>query len=150
MAQRVLVLTNETLADANEVPEALLPLIDEADEIYVVARTVTTWLQSLVTDIDGARVSADERLRTVFDHMHASGLDARGTVGDEDQITAIVDALADFDADLIVLRLHVPGSENENWREHRLAHRVRSQFDVLTTVFYFDSEGHVVEHDQAQ
>jgi hypothetical protein len=110
---------------------------------------VTTWLQSLATDVDGARVSADERLHTVFDHMHASGLDARGNVGDESQITALADALADFDADLIVLRLHAPGSEDENWREHRLAARVRSHFDVPTTVFYFDSKGHVVQRDDA-
>lgn len=149
MAQRVLVLTNESLADADEVPQSLLPLIAEADEIYVVAPTVTTRLQSLATDVDGARVSADERLHTVFEHMHARGLDARGKVGDEDQITAIGDALADFDADLIVLRLHVPGSEDENWREHRLAQRVRSHFDVPTTVFYFDGEGRVVERDDA-
>lgn len=149
MPQRVLVLTNESLADANEVPEPLLPLIEEAEEIYVVAPTVTTWLQSLANDVDGARVSADERLHTVFDHMHASGLDARGMVGDESQITAIADALADFDADLIVLRLHAPGSQDENWREHRLAARVRSHFDVPTTVFYFDSEGHVVQRDDA-
>ena len=149
MPERILVLTNEHLADANAVPEALLPFIDEAQEIYVVAPTLTTWLQSLAGDIDRARVSADERLHKVFDHMHASGLEADGTVGDEDQIAAIADALADFDADLIVLRLHVPGSPEENWREHRVAKRVRSHFGVPTIVFYFDDEGHVVGRDDA-
>jgi hypothetical protein len=149
MAERILVLTNEHLADANEVPESLLPYIDEAKEIYVVAPTLTTWLQSLAGDIDRARVSADERLHTVFDHMHASGLEAHGTIGDEDQVAAIADALADFDADLIVLRLHVPGSHEENWREHRVAKRVRSHFGVPTIVFYFDDEGHVVRRDDA-
>src|SRR5690242_8750908 len=149
MAKRILVLTNEHLADANEVPESLLPLIDEAEEIYVVAPTRTTWLQSLAGEIDRARVSADERLHTVFDHMHASGLDARGAVGDEDQVAAIADALADFDADLIVLRLHVPGSRDENWREHRIAKRVRSHFDVPTIVLYFDEDGRVVRRDEA-
>src|SRR5690348_13341860 len=93
MAKRTLVITNENLADANEVPESLLPLIDEAEEIYVVAPTLTTWLQSLAGDIDGARVSADERLHKVFEHMHASGLEPDGAVGDEDQIAAIADAL---------------------------------------------------------
>src|SRR3954451_20232298 len=148
MAKRILVITNETLADANEVPESLLPLIDEAEEIYVVAPTLTTWLDSLAGDIDSARVSADERLHTVFDHMHASGLEPHGAVGDEDQVAAIADALVDFDADLIVLRLHVPGSREENWREHRVAKRVRSRFGVPTIVFYFDSEGRVVGRDE--
>jgi len=149
MAQRVLVLTNEILADANEVPEAIRPLIDEAEEIYVIAPTLTTWLQWVATDIDGARVSADERLQTVFDHMRAGGLKPHGTVGAENQVSAIADALADFDADLIVLRLHVPGSGDENWREHRIAEQVRSHFDVPVVVFFFDSEGQVVEREQA-
>jgi hypothetical protein len=150
MAKRILVITNENVADAGEVPESLLPLIDEAEEIYVVAPTLTTWLQSLAGEIDGARVSADERLHTVFEHMHASGREAHGAVGDEDQVAAIADALVDFDADLIVLRLHVPGSREENWREHRVAKRVRSRFGVPTIVFYFDDEGHVVARDEAR
>jgi hypothetical protein len=149
MASRILVLTNEHLADTGEVPESLLPLIDQAEEIYVVAPTLTTWLQSLAGEIDRARVIADERLHTVFDHMHASGLNAQGSVGDEDQVAAIADALADFDADLIVLRLHVPGSPEENWREHRVAERVRSHFDLPTIVLYFDDEGHTVHRDEA-
>ncbi len=70
-------------------------------------------------------------------------------MGAENQVTAIADALAQFDADLIVLRLHVPGSEHENRREHRIAEKVRSHFDVPTIAFYFDSEGQVVEHEEA-
>jgi hypothetical protein len=144
MAQRVLVLTNEDLADANEVPESLRPLIDEAEEIYVVAPTLTTWMHWLADDRDSALVSADARLRTVFDHMHAGGLKPHGEVGAENQVTAIADALARFDADLIVVRLHAPGSKHENWREHRVVKKLRSHFDVPTIVFYFDSEGHVI------
>jgi hypothetical protein len=147
-AQRVLVVTNETLADANEVPGEIRPLIDDAKEIYVIAPTLTTWLQWVASDIDGARVSADERLRTVFEHMRAGGLKPHGVVGAEDQVLAIADALAEFDADLIVLRLHAPGSERENWHEHGIAERVRSHFDVPTVVFFFDNEGRVIGSEQ--
>src|SRR5439155_5245025 len=118
MARRVLVLTNEDLADANEVPESIRPLLDEAEDVYVVAPTLTTWMHWLTDDRDDALVAADERLRTVFAHMHAGGLKPHGEVGAENQVTAIADALAQFDADLMVLRLHAPGSEHENWREH--------------------------------
>jgi hypothetical protein len=149
MARRVLVVSNEDLADANEVPPAIRPLIDEAEEIYVVAPTLTTWMQWLTDDRDNALVSADERLLTVFDHMHVEGLKPQGQVGAENQVMAIADALAKFDADLIVLRLHAPGSEHENRREHRLAEQVRAQFDVPTIVFYFDSEGSVVGREEA-
>ena len=149
MARHVLVLTNEDLADVNEVPESVRPLLDEAEDVYVVAPTLTTWMHWLTDDRDNALVAADERLRTVFAHMHAGGLKPRGAVGAENQVTAIADALAEFDADLIVLRLHAPGSEHENWREHRVAEKVRSHFDVPTIVFYFDGEGRVVEREEA-
>ena len=149
-ARRVLVLTDENLASANEVPEPILAHIEPTDDVYVVAPTLTTWLQSLTGEIDRARLSADERLRTVFDHMYASGLESRGTVGDEDQVTAIADALDGFDADLILLRLHAPGSRDENWRERRLAKWARAQTTVPTIVFYFDSEGHVVGREEPQ
>ena len=149
MAHRVLVVTNEDLAAANEVPPSIRPLVDEAEEIYVVAPTLTTWMQWLTDDRDNAVVSADERLRTVFDHMRTGGLKPRGEVGAEDQVTAIADALDQFDADLIVLRLHAPRSEHENWREHGIADKVRSHFGVPTMVFYFDTEGHVVARAEA-
>ena len=148
-ALRVLVVTNENLADANEVPEAIRPLIDQAEEIYVIAPTLTTWLQWVATDIDGARVAADHRLHTVFDHMHADGLNPVGTVGSENQVVAIADALAEFDADLIVLRLHAPEDGHESWHEHGIAARVRSHFDLPTKAFFFDDEGHVVARHEA-
>jgi hypothetical protein len=144
MPERVLIVTDENLARENRVPEPIRPLIDPAEDIYVVAPTLTSRLQSLTGDIDHARASAEARLHTVFDHMHASGFDAHGTVGDDDQLSAIADALAEFDADLILLRLHAPGSKNESWHEHRLASQVRSRFNRPTIAFYFDREGHVV------
>ena len=141
---RVLVVTDENLAEANKVPDPIRPLVDQATDIYVLAPTLTTRLQSLTGDIDRARLAAGDRLRTVFDHMHADGHVPGGTVGDEDQVTAIADALADFDADLMLLRLHAPGSKNENWREHRLTRRVRSHFKLPTITFFFDDQGQVV------
>jgi hypothetical protein len=148
-AKRVLVLTSEDPAEANEVPEAIRPLIADAEEIYVVAPTLTTWLEWVASDLDRARVSADERLRRVFDHMHDGGLTPRGTVANENEVVAIGDALLEFDADLIVLRLHLPGSAHESWHEHRAAERVRSHFDVPTIAFYFDEEGQVVGREEA-
>ncbi|MGH2887934.1 MAG: hypothetical protein ACRDPA_35450 [Solirubrobacteraceae bacterium] len=105
-------------------------------------------MQWLTDDRDSAQASADGRLLTVFDHMRAGGLKPGGEVGAEDQVAAIDDALAQFDADLIVLRLHAPGSEHENRQEHGLALKVRSHFDVPTIAFYFDNEGQVVEREE--
>lgn len=88
-------------------------------------------------------------LQTVLEHMHAGGLEPRGAVGVEDPLTAISDALVNFDADLIILRLHAPGSEHENWREHEMARRVRSLYQLPTIVFYFDGRGRVLGRDEA-
>jgi hypothetical protein len=104
----------------------------------------------LTDDRDRAIVTADERLRTVFDHMRADGLEPRGAVGAENQLLAITDALSQFDADLIVLRLHAPGSEHENWREPGIAEKVRSRFGVRTIAFYFDRDGAVVGREEAE
>jgi hypothetical protein len=147
--KRVLVVSNETLAGANEVPKQIRPLVDDAEEIYVIAPTLTSWLQWVASDVDGARVAADQRLHTVFDHMQANGLKAHGAIGEEDQVVAIADALAEFNADLIVLRLHAPDSEHESWHEHKIAQRVRSHFDLPTMVFFFDDEGRVVARQEA-
>ena len=143
-AKRVLLLTSEDLAEANEVPKPVRQLIEDAEEICVLAPTLTTWLEWLATDIDAARVMADQRLHRVFDHMHADGISPEGMVADEDQVLAIADALREFDADLIVLRLHHPASAHENWHEHRVAEQVRSHFDLPTIAFYFDDQGRVV------
>jgi len=143
---RVLVL-DDIQASASEIPEPIQALIDEADDLYIVAPTLTTRLQSLATDVDGARVLADERLRAVFDLVCAGGLEPHGRVGDENHLVAIADALAAFDADRIVLTLHPSG--NENWREHRLAERVRSHFDLPTTVFVVGSQGQVLKQEEA-
>jgi len=67
--KRVLVLTNEDLAEANKVPDAIRPLVDEAEAIHVIAPALTTRLQWLATDIDGARVAAGQRLRVVFEQI---------------------------------------------------------------------------------
>ncbi len=74
MARRVLIVTSEDLAEDNEVPESIRPLVANADEIYVVTPMLTTRMQWLTDDKDQARAAADERLRTVFEHMHAGRL----------------------------------------------------------------------------
>ena len=93
MPQRVLIVTTEDLADTNEIPQSIRPLVDAAQETYVVAPALTTWMQLLTDERDSAVVSADERLRAVFAHLRAGCLKPHGAVGAENQLTAIADAL---------------------------------------------------------
>jgi nucleotide-binding universal stress UspA family protein len=63
---RVLVL-DDIQASATGIAQPIRALIEKADDLYIVAPISTPRLQSLATDVDRARVSADERLRAVFD-----------------------------------------------------------------------------------
>ena len=110
MAHKVLCVANGFVEDA---PESLPPearaLLDEADELRVIAPVLTSRLQWLVSDSDGAHVEADERLSRILEDMAGLGYPATGETGDEDQLLAVEDALGRFDADTIVFVVHLPG-----------------------------------------
>jgi hypothetical protein len=96
-AKRVLIIANEAVADRPAgVPEVVRRQVDEADEVRVVAPALTGRLQSWVSDIDGAALEADERMRAILGDIPSSGKDVRGQVGDEDPLQAVADALALF------------------------------------------------------
>jgi hypothetical protein len=75
---------NEILGRRQRGPEAIRPLVDQAEEIYVIAPTLTRWLQWVSSDVDGARVAADERFQRAVEHMHADGLKPKGSIEAEE------------------------------------------------------------------
>jgi hypothetical protein len=66
-----------------------------------------------------------------------------GHVGDENQLLAIEDALAQFSADAIVVVGHVPGQDN--WHERRVVERAREHFGLPVYTVPITAEGEVVE-----
>jgi hypothetical protein len=149
LSQHVLLLTDENLDEGSEVPQPVRPFIDHADDVYVIAPMLTTRPRSLDDDSGRARASAEARPQTVFDHLCTCGFSAHGDVGVEDPIAMIADALSEFRADLILMRLNAARSERENLRERRLAARVRAHFDLPAIVFFFDDQGQVVAREDA-
>ncbi len=131
--ERILIIMDEVICDADSHPDELVRVIEGASEILIVAPCMTSRLESLCSDLDEARVEADRRLDIVLDYFRQSGLNPQGEVGDENPLQAIDDALADFAADALVLALHA--HEEENWREHTLLERVRQRFNLPATVF---------------
>ncbi|MFL6041260.1 MAG: hypothetical protein ACJ740_07645 [Gaiellales bacterium] len=122
---RILVIANETCAGRR--------LFDElasrrAAEILVIAPALNSRLRHLFADVDGARAAAEERLSASISALRAHGLDARGAVGDSDPVCAIEDALAEFDADEVIISTHPP--DRSNWLERGVVERARERIDL--------------------
>ena len=142
--KRVLIIANDAVADRPAgVPEPVRRQVLEADEVRVVAPTLTTRLQSWVSDIDGAASAADERMQAIVGSIESTGQRAAaGNVGDEDPLLAIEDALAEFQADALILAAHTPDAES--WHERGLRERIRARFDLPITEMVLDRDGRVV------
>lgn len=143
-AKRVLIIASEAVADRpGGVPEAVRRQVLEAEEVRVVAPTLTSRLQSWTSDIDAAASSADERVRAIVESIQTTGQRAsKGSVGDEDPLQAIADALAVFPADALILAVHTPDTQNR--RERQLGERVRARFNLPVTEMLIDGDGRVV------
>ncbi len=147
-AKRVLIIANEAVADRPAgVPEVVRRQVLEAEEVRVIAPTLTTRLQSWASDIDAAASAADKRMHAIVGSIDASGQPAtRGLVGDDDPVQAVADALAEFRADALILAVHAPDAAN--WRERRFADKVRDRFKLPVTEMLLDREGRVVSVTQ--
>jgi hypothetical protein len=101
---------------------------ERAGSILIVAPALAgSPFKHAMGDVDGAIVTANERLEESLHGLREEGLDVRGTVGDADPIIAIDDALAQFPADEILLVTH-PDDE-AGWLEDDLFERAKQKFE---------------------
>jgi nucleotide-binding universal stress UspA family protein len=94
--------------------------VSDAD-VFVVAPALNSRLRHWLSDDDGARRTAAERLAACLDRLERVGVHAKGKVGDADPLQAIADALPTFAADEIVIAAHPE-------RSRGLASRARERF----------------------
>jgi hypothetical protein len=103
---------------------------------------VTPALNSLirhwVSDDDGARASAQERLDESLAQLAAAGVEAKGQIGDGDPLQAMEDALRTFGADEIIISTHPVG--RSNWLERDVVEKARERFAVPITHVVVDLE----------
>ncbi|HEY2073306.1 MAG TPA: hypothetical protein VGG88_07010 [Gaiellaceae bacterium] len=127
---RVLVVANETIG--GQALRAELERIGQpGTELLVVAPALASPVRHWVSDVDGARHNAEERLNESVAILRAAGFNARGEVGDQDPLVAIEDALRTFGADEIVISTHPEG--RSHWLEQKLVDRARERFAVPIT-----------------
>jgi hypothetical protein len=103
------------------------PLNVSGDRILVVAPAVNSRLRRWVSDDDGARRTADDRLAAYLDALGRAGVGATGRIGDADPAQAIADALVTFAADAIVIAAH---DERSRRLAHDVARRTRQRFGL--------------------
>jgi hypothetical protein len=135
---RILVVANETVAGRSLREEVVRRAREGDAEVLVVTPALNTRIRHWTSDEDEARGAAQLRLDESLACLTADGLDANGTVGDDDPIQAIEDALRTFSADEIVVSTHPPG--RSNWLEHGVVERASERFDLPITHVVVDLE----------
>jgi hypothetical protein len=136
--RRILVIANETVGG-----ETLRDCIRARSEGYrasvlVVTPALNSPLKHWVSDEDGARNAAQERLGRSLGRLREAGIDARGEIGDGEPLQAIEDALRTFGADEIIISTHPEG--RSHWLERGVVDRARERFAVPITHVVVDLE----------
>jgi len=139
--RRILVVANETVAGHPLRSMILERSLDVREEVLVITPALNSPLRHWVSDEDGARSAAQERLDASLAMLAEAGVKARGEVGDGDPLQAIEDALRTFGPDEIIISTHPEG--RSNWLERGIVERARERFAVPIThvVVDLDTEG---------
>jgi hypothetical protein len=129
--KRILVVANETVGG-----RALREAITQAsagvrEQVLVVSPALNSPLKHWVSDEDGAREKARQRLDESLARLAENGIAASGEIGDGDPLRAIVDALRTFGADEIIISTHPEG--RSNWLERGVVSGARERFAVPIT-----------------
>jgi hypothetical protein len=136
--RRILVVANETLADARLAEEIQRAAAGYRKQVRVVCPALTSPASHWASDVDGARAQAQQRLDQTLSRLHAVGIQAQGEIGDEDPLQAIEDVLRTFGADEIIISTH---SEARAGRlERDVVARARERVALPITHIVIDTE----------
>lgn len=130
-AHRILVIANETVGGRPLREEVAKRAQEAGTEVLVVVPALNSPVRHWVSDEDGARADAQERLRASVARLAETGASVRGEVGDAEPLQAIEDALRTFGADEIVLSTHPEG--RSHWLEQGLVEKARRRFAIPIT-----------------
>jgi hypothetical protein len=136
--RRILVIANETVGGHPLRSMILAKSLDVRAEVLVVTPALNSPLRHWVSDEDGARAAAQERLDRSLAQLAEAGVRARGEVGDGDPLQAMEDALRTFGADEIIISTHPEG--RSNWLERGVVGKARERFAVPITHVVVDLE----------
>ena len=133
MGIRLLIAAGESADSGDDLPVTIRQLLDVADEILVVTPTLPGRLEWLASATDRSREEADERLQTVLGQLEEVGAETAGTVGSDDPLEAIADAVAQFSPHHLLIALR--SGEKSGWQERGILDKVEDRFGLPMTVF---------------
>jgi hypothetical protein len=147
MSQHILIVANAVITNPEDLPPAMHSQAHAPHEVLVVAPIHPTRLQSWCSDTDKAHREAHARLRDISADIGSFRTPPLTQVGDEDQLTAVDDALATFDADACVVINRLPSQQTHH--ERNVAQRIRDRHGLPTTQLFVDSRGRLSDHAAA-
>lgn len=139
MSQRILIVANAVITNPEDLPPDIHAQAHSPHEVLVIAPIHTTRLESWCSDIDEAQRKAHRRLDEIATDIGSFREPPLTRIGDEDQMAAVDDALAEFPADACVVVTRVPDQQNRN--ERGIAARIRERHGLPTTTLLVDRDG---------
>jgi GABA permease len=136
--KRLLVVANETVGGAELLAQLKRDAAGPGTEVLVVVPALNSPLKHWVSDEDGARSAASERLEASLTAMRAAGIKARGEIGDGDPLQAIGDALRTFAPDELLISTHPEG--RSHWLERGVVGAAGERYDIPVTHVVVDLE----------
>ena len=138
----LLIIANETVEGSALVDTVRDIALSTDAEVLVVAPALNSRLRHYLSDSDGARHAAEQRLAGGLARLRDAGVRADGHVGDADPLSAMEDAMAVFNADEIVIGTHP--EERSNWLAHDIVSRACARFGLPVAHVVVD----VVSHEE--
>jgi hypothetical protein len=139
MSQRILIVANAVITNPEDLPPEIQAQAHAPHDVMVIAPIHTTRLQSWCSDIDEAQDKARRRLHDISTDISSFRTAPLTQVGDEDQLAAVDDALAEFPADACVVVTRVPDEQHRH--ERGIAERIRDRHGLPTTTLLVDRDG---------
>lgn len=126
---RLIVLANQTVRNPELLGDALASTEGREAEILLVVPAVVPGRAELwASDTDEATERARQRMELTLLDLKEAGRRARGQVGDTEPNQALIDALAEFPADEILISTLPP--DTSNWLERGVVERAREEIDL--------------------
>src|SRR5438128_2132857 len=124
----LLIVANETVEGQALVDTVRAIALSADADVLVVAPALNSRLRHWMSDSDGARRAAEERLAGCLARLEDAGVRATGHVGDADPMLAIEDALHGFPADELIIGTHP--EQRSNWLAHDLVGRACEHYGL--------------------
>ena len=145
MTQRILIVANAVITNPEDLPPDVHAQAHSPHEVMVIAPIHTTRLQSWCSDTDAAQRTASRRLHDIATDIGSFREPPLTQVGDEDQLAAVGDALAEFPADACVVVTRRPPEQHRHERD--IAQRIRDRHGLPTRTLLVDDAGRLCGTD---